>query len=142
MSEIHAAFGLAHLKDLDERVSFCSAIDRTYREELEKIKGIALWDSRADVQNFGYFPILIEENYPLSRDELYFALKNRGINAKRYFYPLISEFAPYKHLPSANPINLPFAHGVANRILCLPIYFDLTLDKVKEIALTIEAFGR
>ena len=69
-----------------------------------------------------YFPILVEADYPLSRDALYQKLKDHGINARRYFYPLISDFPMYRGLPSSAPSNLPVAADAAKRVLCLPIY--------------------
>ena len=73
-------------------------------------------------QNHGYFPILVRPGYPLSRDALYHLLREHGIYARRYFYPLISDFPMYRGLPSASPANLPAARLAAEQVLCLPIY--------------------
>ena len=85
-------------------------------------------------QNFSFFPILIEPDFPITRDQLYEALKARGIHPRRYFYPLISEHPVYRHLPSARPDILPVAWSVARKNLCLPIYPELQIDVVEEIA--------
>ena len=83
--------------------------------------------------NSAYFPILVNRDYPISRDDLYQAMKDRGIHPRRYFYPLISEFPMYRGLPSAHRDNLPHATEAARKVLCLPIYPDLPLDIVDEI---------
>jgi len=80
--------------------------------------------------NHSYFPIMVEADYPLSRDALYQKLKDHGINGRRYFYPLISEFSMYRGLPSSAPNNLPVATQAAHKVLCLPIY--PTLDAVDQ----------
>ena len=77
------------------------------------------------IGNFSYFPVLVEDDYPLTRDGLYTLLKENDIHARRYFYPLISDFPMYRRLPSSSPENLPIATESAAKILCLPIYPDL-----------------
>jgi dTDP-4-amino-4,6-dideoxygalactose transaminase len=123
MNEIQAAFGLLQLKYVDQAIARRREIDTLYREELSDVKGIFLPPLPADTQyNFAYFPILVEKEYPLTRDELDKKLRTHGIVPRRYFYPLISEFPMYRGLPSAARQNLPVAHKVAESVLCLPIY--------------------
>jgi dTDP-4-amino-4,6-dideoxygalactose transaminase len=76
--------------------------------------------------NFSYFPILVGAGSRFSRDDLYHRLRENGIFARRYFYPLISEFPMYADAPSAGAVNLPVAARVAREVLCLPIYPELT----------------
>jgi dTDP-4-amino-4,6-dideoxygalactose transaminase len=98
-------------------------IDTQYRQGLADVKGIrCLPDAGEKVANYSYFPILIESDYPISRDELYQKLKDQGIFARRYFYPLISDFPMYRGMPSAQRDNLPVANDAALKVLCLPIY--------------------
>ena len=85
------------------------------------------------IYNHAYFPILIEKEYPLSRDELNDKLRQHGIYARRYFYPLISEFPMYRGLPSAYRENLPVATEVAAKVLCLPIYPALKVEDQQRI---------
>ena len=123
MNEIQAAFGLLQLKHVDQAITRRQAIDALYRQELVNIKGITFPTLPADTQyNYAYFPILVEKDYPLTRDGLYDKLREQGIFPRRYFYPLISEFPMYRGLPSATRQNLPVAHKVAESVLCLPIY--------------------
>lgn len=126
MSEINAAFGLVQLKHIDQAMAQRQAVDTRYRAELADVTGITLYqhDSNAN-SNFSYFPILVEANYPLSRDELYDKLKAHGILSRRYFYPLISNMPMYRGLPSADTAHLPQANALAEKVLCLPIYSDL-----------------
>jgi dTDP-4-amino-4,6-dideoxygalactose transaminase len=127
MSEINAAFGLVQLKHIDVALKARKKVDVLYRSLLKDVDGIkCLQDSGEKVANYSYFPILVEENYPLTRDELYQKLKDHNIFARRYFYPLISDFPMYRSMPSAAPQNLPVATIAAAQVLCLPIYPDLT----------------
>ena len=140
MSEFNAALGLLQLKYIDRALALRKAIDTAYRELLKNVKGIqCLNDSGQRVANYSYFPILVQADYPLSRDSLNQKLKDCGINPRRYFYPLISEFPMYRGLPSAHRENLPVSTAASSQVLCLPIYPDLTMSSVHEIARFIAA---
>jgi len=134
MSEFNAALGLLQLKHVDEAIARRKAIDSVYRERLRSVSGIHCLDNGGeDDSNYAYFPILVKPEYPLSRDGLYEFMKDRDINPRRYFYPLISEFPMYRGLPSAHSDNLPVASAAARQVLCLPIYPDLELEDVASI---------
>jgi dTDP-4-amino-4,6-dideoxygalactose transaminase len=134
MSEISAAFGLLQLKYMEEALARRKNIDSTYRQSLGAVSGIrCLQDAGEVVANYSYFPILVEESYPLSRDALFDKLRENNIYPRRYFYPLISEFPMYRGLDSARPDNLPVASAVAKKILCLPIYPALEIAQIENI---------
>jgi dTDP-4-amino-4,6-dideoxygalactose transaminase len=134
MSEFSAALGLLQLKYLDQLIGRRKEIDASYRDHLKGVKGIrCLQDAGEKIANYAYFPILVEADYPISRDDLYRKLKNSGIHPRRYFYPLISDFPMYRGLPSAKTNNLQVAADAAHKILCLPIYPDLELELIKTI---------
>jgi dTDP-4-amino-4,6-dideoxy-D-glucose transaminase len=135
MSEFNAALGLLQLKYSDQALERRRQIAAAYRNYLGETKGIrCLRDAGEKVANYGYFPIFVEADYPLSRDELYLKLKGSGIHPRRYFYPLISDFPMYRGLPSARPDNLPIATDAAKKVLCLPIYPGLEQSDVARIA--------
>lgn len=126
MSEFNAALGLLQLQHIDQAMARRKAIDAAYREQLAGVKGIhCLNDADEKVANHSYFPILVQPEYPLSRDALYQKLKDHNIYARRYFYPLISDFPMYRGMPSAQRGNLPVAADASAKVLCLPIYPDL-----------------
>lgn len=123
MSEFNAALGLLQLKHIDAALARRKEIDQAYRVGLSEVQGITCLNE--DVQpetNYSYFPILVQPEYPLSRDALYEKLKAHGIYARRYFYPLISDFPMYRGMASASRANLPVAVDAAAKVLCLPIY--------------------
>ena len=123
MSEVNAAFGLLQLRHLNAALARRQEIDATYREALKSIPGLhCLYGAGQSTSNNAYFPILVDAHYPLSRDDLYQRLRDSNIFARRYFYPLITDFPMYQGLPSANRHNLPVATDAAQKILCLPIY--------------------
>lgn len=140
MSEINAAMGLLQLNHIDRALARRKDIDAVYRERLQGIKGIrCLAHDASDTPNFAYFPILVGDDYAVSRDALHQILKDQGIYPRRYFYPLISDFPMYRGLPSAQSDNLPIAVTAANQILCLPIYPDLDGAQVERISQLIAA---
>lgn len=134
MSEFNAALGLLQLKGIDAALNKRKAIDIYYRERLEGVRGIrSLPDAGETVANYAYFPILVQADYPLGRDELYEKLRDNGIYARRYFYPLITDFPMYRDLPSASRSNLPVASKAASEVICLPIYPDLSKEHVDAV---------
>lgn len=123
MSEFNAALGMLQLKHIDQVLLRRKEIDTAYRELLKSIKGISCVQSVGEkVANNAYFPILVDADYPLSRDALYQKLRDNNIYARRYFFPLISDFPMYRGLPSAHRDNLPVAAAISGKVLCLPIY--------------------
>ncbi len=134
MSELNAAFGLLQLKHIDEAIAHRKEIDGIYRASLTGIRGLSFPSPLPQAgANYSYFPILVRPEFPLSRDQLYQALKARNIFARRYFYPLISNFPMYNHLDSAAPQNLRNATLAAEQVICLPIYSALTDEERQRI---------
>ncbi|WP_315718563.1 MULTISPECIES: DegT/DnrJ/EryC1/StrS family aminotransferase [unclassified Bradyrhizobium] len=140
MSEINAAFGLLQLRYIDAALARRREIDARYRDLLREIRGIrCLAPPREVTGNGGYFPILVNSDYPLSRDQLFQKLADHDIRARRYFFPLISNFPMYRDDYSAQPANLPNANDAASRVLCLPIYPGLSDERVEAIATVIRS---
>jgi len=133
MSEIMAAFGLLQLQGIDAALHKRQTIDARYRAALADVKGITCLPVREGRANYAYFPILVGPEYPLSRDTLYERLREHGIYARRYFYPLISDFPMYRGMPSAAPENLPVAKAAAERVICLPIHPALGAEDVDAV---------
>ena len=132
MNEIQAAYGLLQLNGIEASINKRKKIAFEYRKFLAGISGIRFLEDMDSVKhNYAYFPILVDEKkYGRSRDGLYEKLKENNIYSRRYFYPLISQFPPYKDLESASIKNLPIANAVSEKVLCLPIYPDLELSTV------------
>lgn len=134
MSEVNAAMGLLQLAHLDEALERRREIDSAYRVAFEGLPGIrCVGRNIATKDNFAYFPILVGPEYGRSRDALYQALKDHEVFARRYFYPLISEFPMYRGLPSAHPDNLSTAHAIARQVLCLPIHPALQREEQQRV---------
>ncbi len=129
MNEVQAAFGLLQLDYFEEAVAARKRVADRYKECLAGIPGISLLEIPPNVSwNYSYYPVFIEQEFPLDRDSLYEKLKDNGIFSRRYFYPLISEFPMYRALSSAARENIPIAYKVARKVLCLPIYPDLSQE--------------
>ena len=128
MDEVRAAYGLLNLKQVDEAIEKRHQVAIKYRKALRNVKGIRFFDDMPGVRhNYSYFPIFVDaEEYGMTRDELYFKMKEQGVLGRRYFYPLISTFSSYCGLPSAAPENLPVATRIANEVICLPMHHELS----------------
>ena len=135
MDEVRAAYGLLNLKQVDQAIGKRHQVAIRYREALRDVKGIRFFDDMPGVKhNYSYFPIFINaEEYGMTRDELYFKMKEQGILGRRYFYPLISTFSTYRGLPSAATENLPVATRIANEVICLPMHHELSADDLNRI---------
>lgn len=135
MNEFQAALGLLQLEYVDEYIQKRKSIAGIYKKEIEDINGIDTLEEIEYVRhNYAYFPVFInEKEFGIGRDELYHKFKENGINVRRYFYPLISQFPTYKQLSSAAEGNLPVAEKITKEVLCLPIYPDLKQDVVELI---------
>lgn len=135
MNEVQAAFGLMQLQHVDRLIARRAEIAALYHQRLAGLPGIRLMDALPQTQpNHGYYPIFIDGPFPISRDEMYQKLREQGIFARRYFYPLISDMPMYRGLPSAARDRLPNAAMVANQVLCLPIFPALADDEVHRVA--------
>ena len=135
MDVVRSAYGLLNLKQVDSAIERRKAIAQRYKEALKTVAGLRyLEDVEGVKHNYSYFPIFIDaQEYGLSRDRLYEKLKENNILGRRYFYPLISDFVTYKGLDSATAKNLPVAHKLADSVICLPMYADLTDADVDRI---------
>lgn len=139
MSEINAAFGLLQLKTIDESIAKRKAIAAHYQELLADVPGIRYIQQDIDADlNYGYFPIMVGPEFPISRDSLYEALKSEGIMTRRYFYPALSNLPMYSSLPSAQKDNLEVANLSSEGILCLPIYSEISLNDIVHISKIIK----
>lgn len=135
MDEVRAAYGLLNLKQVSAAIESRHQVAVRYREALREIPGIHVMEDMPGVRhNYSYFPIFVDaERYGMSRDELYFKMKESNVLGRRYFYPLISEFSTYRGLESAKPEYLPVAHKVADSVICLPMHHALSPDDMNLI---------
>jgi dTDP-4-amino-4,6-dideoxygalactose transaminase len=139
MSEWNAALGLLQLQRFGGVVRRRKQVDELYRRRLSGVNGIDLPALGAHESNYGYFPILVSEAYGSKRDALYEFLMTRNIYARRYFYPLISDFPMYRGMPSAGRNNLAVAARLADQVLCLPMSSGLEeADVVRVIDAILE----
>lgn len=141
LNEVQAAYGLLQLKYIDSFISKRKTITDMYRNLLKNTPGIRFFKEMDGVKHgYSYFPILVDEvSFGKSRETLYEELKENNIFARRYFYPLISNFEPYRELPTATPENLPIATEASLQILCLPIYVELSIEDVQRIVKIIKS---
>ena len=133
MNEFQAAMGICNLRHLEDEITKRKRVVERYREHLDGVKGIRLCKPQQDVQpNYAYFPVVFD-GFGATRDEVFDALGQQGITARKYFYPLTNSFECYRDLPTAGAEKTPVAAYLADRVLTLPLYADLALEDVDRI---------
>lgn len=135
MDEVRSAYGLLNLKQVDSAIAARKHAADAYRKALRNVEGITFFDDMPGVRhNYSYFPIFVdEEKYGMTRDELYFKMRDKDIWGRRYFFPLISDFSPYRSLDSASPANLPNARKMADSVICLPMHHLLSDEDIQRV---------
>ena len=139
MDEARAAYGILNLKQVDAAIELRHQVAVRYRETLKNVEGVTFFEDMQGVKhNYSYFPIFVDaEKYGMTRDELYFKMKEQNVLGRRYFYPLISTFSTYRGLESSRPENLPIAHKIAEQVICLPIHHEINELDMERILATI-----
>lgn len=142
MNEIQAALGLLNMELLEGERAKRRLLIETYRGALEGLDGIAFMEDIPEVKNsHQYFIIRVEEEiFGRSRDYIYAEFKKYNVFVRKYFYPLCSDYTCYQYLPSASPLNLPVAKKVAEEVLAMPLYGDLTIGSVEKICGILRSF--
>ncbi|MCH3942139.1 MAG: DegT/DnrJ/EryC1/StrS family aminotransferase [Atopobiaceae bacterium] len=141
MNEFCAAMGICNLRHLDEEIAKRRLVAERYRSRLEGRAGIKLCLPQPGVaQNYAYFPVVFEDSFGATRDEVFDSLGRRGVFARKYFFPLISDYDCYKDRFDSS--ETPVAREIASRVLTLPMFADLDMSDVDMICSTILAQGR
>src|SRR5690554_380208 len=122
-SELHAAMGLVNLNYIKAIHEKRKELTEYYDEKLKNLKAVKpLWHKEANL-NYAYYPIVLES------EELLLKIKTRldssEIFTRRYFYPSLASSLPY-----LEPEFLSVTDDISKRVLCLPLYYDLTIEEV------------
>ena len=139
VDEVRSAYGILNLRQVDAAIEARRKASVAYRQALADVEGISYFEDMPGVRhNYSYFPIFVDaERYGMTRDELYFKMKERNILGRRYFYPLISTFSTYSGLESSRTENLPNATRMADSVICLPLHHELDSSDIERVIATI-----
>lgn len=135
MNEFQSAMGICNLRHIDDEIASRKSVFEQYMKNLQGVKGITLLPTQEIKRNYAYYPILVEDDFGITRDELAEKLAEKGIFARKYFYPLVSE---NKEFCEEKTENTPIAKGYSRKVLCLPLYAHLPLTDVDEICEAIK----
>lgn len=134
MNEFQAAMGLLNLKLYKQEQEKRAKVKKFYDEHLSKIKGIRIPKMPEDTTNsYQYYPIVIEDDYPITRNELYDKFKEQNILTRKYFYPACHDYDCYKNDLSVKLSNLSVVDDLKNKVLCLPFYGNLETKNLENI---------
>ena len=142
MNEFAAAMGLCNLRHVASEIAKRKQVAERYYELLSDVPGLSLCIPPANVEhNYAYLPVLVEqEEFGASRDDIFDQLAAEGTGARKYFYPLVTDFACYQEEYSSS--DTPIAKRVASQIITLPLYADLALEDVDRICAIIRGAAR
>jgi len=144
MNELQAAFGLLHLQMVEREIASRRQLTEEYRRGLRGIPGLRVLEEMPELEhNYSYFPVVIDPDlFGMTRDDVHAFLKTCNIVTRKYFFPLCSSYPCYSSLPSSRPENLPVAHRLTARVLCLPIYGELPVKTAETICLLMRELHR
>lgn len=135
-SEFHAAMGLAILPQVGEILQRRKAQFQYYRQKLANLQ-VAYPQVVANAEpNYAYFPVIFPTEAQLLRSVQ--ELNHNYIYPRRYFYPSLNRLA---YLTKTQ--DCPVAESLAARVLCLPLYHDLTeseIDLICRILLRVQNY--
>lgn len=141
MSEFHAAMGLANLHHMEESIAVRKKICEEYDSALSNVDGVKLLSRDPAVRsNYAYYPVVLEDNYPLNREELCAKFAEKNIFPRKYFYPIVTEFSCYKGRTGFPEGSI--ALDVSKRVLCLPLYDTLGSNYISDICSGISSVSR
>lgn len=141
MNEFAAAMGICNLRHANEEIAKRKIVAERYFELLASVSGLDLCVPPPNVKhNYAYLPVVVNpEEFGATRDDVFEALAANDIGARKYFFPLTSDFECYRNtLPHG---DTPVADRIARRVITLPMYADLALEdveKICEIAISVE----
>lgn len=138
MNEFQAAMGVCNLRHVDGEIEKRKRVVEQYREELKEIDGISYFEEQKDVKsNYAYFPIIVDqEKYGMDRNQLADVLAAHNIFARKYFYPIVSDYECYKDTYCST--DTPCAKRMGDSVLTLPMYADLGRENVERICRIIK----
>lgn len=132
MNEFCAAMGICNLRHLDREIAKRKLVAERYWEHLDGARGVRLSLPKEGVTpNYAYLPVVFDDDFGASRDDVYDALAEQQVFSRKYFYPLTTDFACYRGRFDSS--RTPVARYVASHVLTLPMYADLALEDVDRI---------
>ena len=133
MSEFNAAFGLASLEIYEDNIKKRQRIYRVYKECLPSGFNLIDIEQKGLTHNYAYAPVLLAEYLPT---DIISYLNDNNVTARRYFYPSLDKFYQWPYGQSDYPVS----NNAAERIICLPMFPELTIEEVEKICNILKKF--
>jgi len=132
MNEFQAAMGICNLKYVDEKIRKRKVIYEYYKENLD-IVDVNFQKIIASKYNYAYMPVVFKTKCIC--DKIYAKLQKNKIKARKYFYPLCPTFQYFRNNKNIaeSMRELKNAKYISDRILCLPLYSDLTIEEAQKV---------
>lgn len=132
MNEFCAAMGICNLRHVDDEIAKRRAVAERYWDRLDSMPGVKICRPAEGIKaNYAYMPVVFEDGCGTTRDEVFAKLREHSIFSRKYFYPLVSDYACYRGRFDSS--KTPVAQYVADRVLTLPMAADLALEDVDRI---------
>lgn len=126
-SEFHAAMGLVNINHLPEIIEKRKIVSDRYDQNLQGLRARRPKWHEESANNYAYYPLIFEDIQVMLNCMEY--LKVNEIFTRRYFYPSLASSLPYMEYK-----KLEVTDDISSRVLCLPLYSDLTTEEVDLIS--------
>ena len=133
MSEFCAAMGICNLRHIDDEIKKRKTVFDYYESRLLDVAGIRTRKIPNNVQsNYAYYPIVVDEKkFGKTRNEIHSIMQKNNIYTRKYFYPITNSFECYQG--KFDVFKTPIALRISKRVLCLPMYSDLSVKEIDRI---------
>lgn len=142
MNEFCAAMGLCNLRHLNDEIAKRKVVAECYWDNLDGVSGVRVFRPGSGVKyNYSYMPVTFDSSeFGVTRNEVFDALAEAGISARKYFYPLVNDYECYRAVYASE--RTPVAKYAADTVLTLPMYADLALNDVERICDIIKRMAK
>ena len=133
MNEVCAIMGLCNLNHINEAIDSRKQVFEKYVSAFEEIKGVDVFRvvKPGEKNNYAYFPVLIQDDFNINRDDLYNEMRKNGIYPRKYFYPITSDQNCFRN--KYKNLNLPIARELSKRVLTIPIYEKMSEEDIQRV---------
>ena len=137
MNEFCAIMGLCNFMHMDEILNNREKKYYYYKSQLKRINGLRFLRAREGAtNNFSYFPIIFENDYKMSRDEIHNVFREKNIYARKYFYPITADQACFRNRYKKDMLNN--ARELASKVLTIPFYEKMNMNDMNKVINTLK----
>jgi perosamine synthetase len=139
LSEMNCALGVEQMKRIDQSLERREAIALSYHKRLSSNPNLGLPELRLPRRRISWFVYVVRLDSRFNRedrDRIWREMGSRGIGCGRYFAPI--HLQPIYRNASAGRTDLCNTEAVADRVLALPFFNQITESQIDEVCATLQ----